>query len=139
MTTDDALRLAERRDDRAELVRAMVRAGLGREAVARCGLHVGDVVRRAREPWPDLPRGGTPCPSSGALLRVVGPYVFTFKDPEASQGVATRWLEGGSPGARGPAGCDGLAVLPRTLDLVEPGDGEQVLQPQAVGLQTAST
>lgn len=53
MSADGELRRAERSGDRAELVRAMVRAGRGQEAVARCGLHVGDVVRRARphEGW----------------------------------------------------------------------------------------
>ena len=121
MTADETLRLAERRGDRAELVRAMVRAGLGREAVARCGLHVGDVVRRVRDPWPERP---APCPTLGALLRVAGAHTFTFRDPEAHLGVATRRLEGNE--RRG----DGPQVLARTLDLVEPGDGEQVLAPQ---------
>lgn len=120
MTADETLRLAERRGDRAELVRAMVRAGLGREAVARCGLHVGDVVRRVRDPWPERP---APCPTLGALLRVAGAHRFTFRDPEAHLGVATRRLEGAGAGPQ---------VLARTLDLVEPGDGEQVLAPQLV-------
>ena len=75
MTSDDAIRAAERSGDRAALVLALVRAGR-----------------------------------------------------DASRGVATAWLE---PPARG----SGPTVLARTLDLVEPGDGECVLPAQ---LRTAT-
>lgn len=132
MTSDDAIRAAERSGDRAALVLALVRAGRGQEAVARCGLHVGDVVRRAREPWPlDFAgRRAREGAAFGALLRITGAHAFSFNDPDAADGATTTWLEGGDPAAQGPKGCDGPVVLARTLDLVEPGDGECVLAPQ---------
>lgn len=58
----------------------------------------------------------------GALLRITGARRFTFRDPDAHLGVTTR-LEGEER-------WEGPDVLARTLDLVEPGGGEQVLAPQ---------
>lgn len=95
-------------------------------------------MRRAREPWPfDFAgRRAREGAAFGALLQITGAHAFTFNDPDAADGVTTTWLEGGDPAEQWPKGCDGPQVLARTLDLVEPGDGECVLPARATPLLT---